>query len=150
VQLVLDDVLNALRAAIDEADAAIEVRGPLPSAAVPRAELALVLQNLLTNAIKYRRVGRPLRITLSGSMADGCAEVRVADNGIGLTVADQALIFAIFERAHHAVPGTGMGLALCRRIVERRSGSIAVTSAGPDRGAEFILRLPAGHDDPSA
>jgi PAS domain S-box-containing protein len=144
VQLPLDDALDGLRAAIGEAGAVIEVRGTLPCAAVPRAELTLVLQNLLANAIKYRRPGQRPRITLSGAVAGDHVEVRIADDGIGLAETDHSHIFTIFGRAHPGASGTGMGLALCRRILERRSGSISVVSAGPGKGSEFILRLPAG------
>jgi signal transduction histidine kinase len=111
---------------------------------VPRAELTLVLQNLLANAIKYRRPGQRPRITLSGAVAGDHVEVRIADDGIGLAETDHSHIFTIFGRAHPGASGTGMGLALCRRILERRSGSISVVSAGPGKGSEFILRLPAG------
>ena len=143
VQLALDDAIDAMRAAIHEAGAVVDVCGPLPSAAMPRVELTLVLQNLLANAIRYRQPGRRPRVTLSGSVGDGYVELRVADNGIGLSEADRPRIFAIFGRADSGVPGTGIGLALCRRILERRSGSIAVASAGVGHGSEFTLRLPA-------
>lgn len=144
VHTALDDALDALRAALTEADAIVDVRGPLPSVAVPRAELTLVLQNLIANAIKYSRPGTRPRIVVSGSVGDGAAEVRVADNGIGLAPADQARIFAAFGRLHPDVPGMGMGLALCRRVLERRSGSITVASPGLGHGSAFTLRFPAG------
>jgi PAS domain S-box-containing protein len=143
VELALEDALNALRAAIVEAGAEIEVDGPLPAAAIPRAEMALVLQNLLANAIKFHREGEPPRVTVSGGAAGDCVEVRVADQGIGLSEADRAHVIGVYGRTRPGAPGTGMGLAVCRRIVERRGGSITAQSAGHDRGSQFTVRLPA-------
>jgi PAS domain S-box-containing protein len=142
VELALEDAVTSLRAAIEESDARIEVEGELPAAAVPREELAIVLQNVIGNAIRFRRPGVPPRIVLSGSAGEGHAEVCVADNGSGLSGADLTRIFGFFQRARSDVPGTGMGLAVCRRILERREGAIRASSAGPGRGAEFTLRLP--------
>jgi PAS domain S-box-containing protein len=143
VELALEDALSALRTTIEEAGAQVDVVRPLPVAAAPRAELAIILQNLIANALKFNRPGVPAHVTVSGRLDDGCAEVRVADEGLGLTEGDRRRIFGIFARARPDVPGSGIGLALVRRILERRGGSIAVESAGPDQGAEFAMRLPA-------
>jgi PAS domain S-box-containing protein len=139
----LDDAVGALRAAIREADAQIEVAGPLPATAIPRAEIALVLQNLLSNAIKFRRPGVRPGIFLRAREANGVVELRIADNGIGLTEEAAAKIFGLFERDRTGVPGSGVGLAVCRQILDRRGGSISVSSGGPGQGAAFTLRLPA-------
>lgn len=149
MELALEDALNALRAAIDEVDAQIEVEAPLPTPAVPRAEMAIVLQNLLANAIKFRRDDRRPHVTVSGRMDDGCVVIRVADDGIGLSEANRAHLFGVFGRARPGVPGMGMGLAVCRRIVERRGGSISADSEGQDRGSQFTLRLPVAEAGPS-
>jgi PAS domain S-box-containing protein len=143
VEVALDDACNALRAAIRESGAEIDVWRPLPEVRVSRAELALLLQNMLANAIKFRRPDVPLRITISGAKEDNCALVRIADNGVGMTAEDQAHVFAIFGRHREDVPGTGMGLAVCQRMANRRGGSITAHSAGPGKGSEFVLRLPA-------
>ena len=139
----LDDAVGALRAAIREADAQIEVAGPLPATSIPRAEIALVLQNLLANAIKFRRPGDRPGIFLRSREANGVVELRIADNGIGLTGEAAAKVFGLFERDRTGVPGTGVGLAVCRQILDRRGGSISVSSGGPGQGAAFTLRLPA-------
>jgi PAS domain S-box-containing protein len=138
----LDDALAALRASIREADAQIEVAGPLPVAGVPRPEMALVLQNLISNAIKFGRPGERPCVVLRAREASGVVELRVSDNGAGLTEAAAARIFGLFERDRTGVPGTGVGLAVCRQILERRGGSISVSSGGPGQGAAFTLRLP--------
>jgi PAS domain S-box-containing protein len=143
LDVALQDARNALRAAIRESEAEIDVHGPLPAARVSRAELALLLQNLLTNAIKFRRPEEPPRIDISAAVNGDCVELHVADNGVGMSADDRAHVFAIFGRGRADVPGTGMGLAVVQRMVNRRGGSIAVHSEGPGRGSEFVLRLPA-------
>jgi PAS domain S-box-containing protein len=142
IQHALDDAVGALRAAIREADAQIDVDGALPAAGVPRAEMALVLQNLIANAIKFGRPGERPCVVLRAREASGVVELRVSDNGVGLTETAAARIFGLFERDRAGVPGTGVGLAVCRQILERRGGSISVTSGGPGQGAAFTLRLP--------
>jgi PAS domain S-box-containing protein len=142
VAVAVQDALDALRAAAEAAGAEIDVH-PLPAAQVPRAEVSLVLQNLIANAIKYHRRDSAPRVTVTGSEADGHVEVHVTDNGVGLSEADSARIFGVFERAQPGVPGTGMGLAVARRMLERHHGSISVTSGGPGQGSRFTVRLPA-------
>jgi signal transduction histidine kinase len=144
VHRALEDAIGALVAAIHESGAHIEVTSPLPSAAIPRAELALVLQNVLANAIKYGRPGVTPHIRVSGSEGEEHVEIRIADNGIGLSQRDLAHIFSIFGRAREGLPGTGLGLAVARRVLSRRGGSISATSAGPGHGSEFVITLSAG------
>lgn len=143
IQHALEDAIGALRAAIREAGAQIEVDGALPVAGVPRAEMGIVLQNLISNAIKFGRPGERPVVVLRSREAGGVVELRVSDNGIGLNEAAAAKIFGLFERDRTGVPGTGVGLAVCRQMLERRGGSISVSSGGPGQGAAFTLRLPA-------
>jgi PAS domain S-box-containing protein len=143
LQRALDDAIAALSAAIREAGAQIEVDGALPVAGIPRAEMALVLQNLISNAIKFGRPGERPVVVLRARESSGVVELRVSDNGVGLTEAAAARIFGLFERDRAGVPGTGVGLAVCRQILERRGGSISVSSGGRGQGAAFTLRLPA-------
>jgi PAS domain S-box-containing protein len=139
----LRDAREALRVALAEAGAELVVEGLLPAVAMPRAELALVLQNLIGNAIKFRRPGVPPRVVIAARADGPTVELQVADNGVGLSPEAEARIFGLFERDSSGVPGTGVGLAVCRHILERRGGTIAVSSAGPGTGAEFTLRMPA-------
>ena len=143
LQHALEDACVALNAAIREAGAQIEVDGALPVAGVPRAEMAIVLQNLIANAIKFGRPGERPVVVLRAREASGIVELRVSDNGVGLTEAAAARIFGLFERDRTGVPGTGVGLAVCRQVLERRGGSISVSSGGPGQGAAFTLRLRA-------
>jgi PAS domain S-box-containing protein len=138
----VEDALVGLRAAIREAGAEIDVQRPLPSLPMPRGELALVLQNLIANAIKFRRPGAPPHVTVSAAVRDGYAELAVADDGVGLTEDDRARIFGLGERATTEVEGAGLGLAVVSRIAERRAGTVSVESDGPGRGACFTVRVP--------
>ena len=136
------DAVDALRGAAIEAQAEIVVHEPLPAVEVPRTEVALVLQNLIANAIKYRRDGVRPQVEIAAEVGDETVEVRVADNGVGLSAADLERVFGLFARGDTDAPGTGMGLAVARRMLEHQGGSLAARSAGPGQGSEFTLVLP--------
>ncbi len=129
-----------LAAAIEETSAKIEYHD-LPTIRAHRIELAQIFQNLLSNALKYRGADPP-RIAVRA--ARGAVEWTfcVRDNGIGIHPDYHENIFQPFKRLHgREYPGTGIGLALCRRIVERESGRIWVESE-PGRGASFFFTIP--------
>jgi PAS domain S-box-containing protein len=147
IEVAVRDAVDALRAAIASAGAEVDIRGPLPAVDLPRTELSLVLQNLIGNAIKYRRQDAPPRIVVSAAAGTDHVEVRVADNGVGLSEGDMNRIFGLFARGRTAVPGTGMGLAVARRMLERHGGSLHGSSPGPGRGSEFTVRLPLNGGD---
>ena len=142
----LDDVvriaLGNLRIAIEESGASVEV-GPLPVVSGDASQLVQLLQNVLGNAIKFRGREAP-RVTVQATFAGGEWTIAVRDNGIGIAPAHFERIFVLFQRlhGHGAYPGTGIGLALCKRIVERHGGRIGVESA-QGQGATFHFTLPA-------
>jgi signal transduction histidine kinase len=104
-----------------------------------------VFQNLLGNAIKYR-AARPLEIHLSATHEGGWRRFSIADNGIGIKAEYVKKIFGLFKRLHRdEYPGVGIGLAICKRIVERYGGRIWVESE-PGRGATFHFTLPAAEE----
>jgi len=140
--LAVADAVEALRPAADLAGARIEVQETLPDAEVPRTEVSLVLQNLIANALKYHREDVPAKIAISAETDTDTIEVHVADNGVGLSEAELDRVFGFFVRGRTGVPGTGMGLAVARRMLERRGGALRAVSAGPGQGAVFTLRLP--------
>ena len=100
-----------------------------------RAQLARDLQAVLVghraNAIKYHRPGVPPRIVITAESGDALLEIRVADNGLGLSEHDLDRVFGLFERGPSDLPGTGMGLAVARRMLERLGGSMLAASEGP-------------------
>jgi PAS domain S-box-containing protein len=120
---------------------------PLPAVYGDRAQLARVFQNLIGNAIKFRSAARPV-IHVSAMPEGRWYKIAVTDNGLGILPAHHQRIFTIFQRLHSraAYPGTGIGLAICQRIVERHGGRIWVESQ-PDSGSTFFFTLPA--DAPS-
>ena len=142
---VLDGVLRSLEPAIEEADATIVVDGPLPVVAADRVQLGQMLQNLITNAVKFHAPGAGNRVTV-GARRDGedaAWLLWVSDDGIGIGARQQERIFQIFQRLHprQDYDGTGIGLAICRRIAERLGGAITVDSA-PGRGSTFTVSIP--------
>lgn len=110
---------------------------------VDPTEIRQLLQNLVGNALKFSHVERPLQIKISAKITGGTCQIRVEDNGIGFDTKYLDRIFKPFQRLHDRseYEGSGMGLAICRRIVERHSGSITAISE-IDKGATFIVTLP--------
>ncbi len=138
----LGAALGNLAAAIEEAGAVV-TRDPLwPEAPVDRARVTMLFQNLLGNALKYRAPGRPPRIHVGVEASPGGPVVVVRDNGIGIEPRFFDRIFVIFQRLHtrDEYPGTGVGLALCQKIVERHGGRIWVEST-PGEGSVFRFTL---------
>ncbi|MCM2303113.1 MAG: ATP-binding protein [Elusimicrobia bacterium] len=138
------EVLSDLDAAIAASRAHVRV-GRLPVVKGDPRQLKQLLQNLVGNALKFTEPGRPPRVRVRArALEGGGAELVVEDDGIGFDMKFAERIFQPFQRLHarHEYPGSGMGLAICRRIVDRRGGSIAVVSA-PGRGARFTIVLPA-------
>ncbi|WP_256380746.1 sensor histidine kinase, partial [Stutzerimonas stutzeri] len=142
---VLDDVLIDLESSIEQADACIE-REPLPHVMGDVSQLRQVFQNLLSNALKFRDPLQTPRIRIYSepSASKGLA-VCVADNGIGFDEKYLPKIFNPFQRLHgrEAYPGTGIGLAIVKKIVERHGASISATSA-PGKGCVFRVTFPLG------
>lgn len=133
--LMLRDIVGEASATIDVADLPCVVADPI--------KMRQVIQNLLTNAVKFRRPDRQPHVRIFGS--DGGEEwtVTVEDNGIGIDMRHAARIFDLFQRLHtrSEYPGTGIGLSICQRIVERHGGRIWVESR-EDAGSRFVLTLP--------
>lgn len=138
---VLADVTARLAASIRESRAVV-TSGSLPTVCADRVQLGQLFQNLLTNAIKFRSDAPPV-IHVEATAEDGGWRFSVRDNGIGLAREDQDRAFQLFWRRHARTryPGTGMGLAMCRKIVEGHGGRMWVESA-PGEGATFYFSLP--------
>jgi PAS domain S-box-containing protein len=132
-----------LEVQIEQAGATI-IETDLPTIEAEKSQIRQLLQNLLGNALKYRRAHTPLQITLSVSYpTPQQVTLMLADNGIGFNSAYAERIFGPFQRLHgrSQYTGTGMGLAICRKIVERHKGTITAHGE-PGRGAFFMVTLP--------
>ncbi len=140
----MEEVTHYLGEAIREAGAVIEVRPGLPVVTGRRSELVRLLQNLVGNAVKYRDPGRTPRVTVSCRREAGFWRVAVEDNGIGIPADQAERVFGVFQRLHTAeeYEGTGIGLAVCKKIVEHHGGHIGVISQ-PGQGSQFHFTLPA-------
>jgi two-component system CheB/CheR fusion protein len=154
LNMVMEEVLSDLEVAIREKDAVIEA-GPLPQAEVIPGQMRQVLQNLISNALKFSRKGEPPVIRISAEKVSYCSieapvapdgrfvRLTIADNGIGFDNQYAEKIFTIFQRLHskEKYEGTGIGLAITKKIMERHNGLIhAVSTEG--KGTTFTLILP--------
>jgi len=139
--VVLGRALNNLKIAIEESGAQI-TNDPLPTVEGDAGQLMQVFQNLIGNAVKFRNEKAP-RVHVSAQRKEHEWVFSVQDNGIGIAPEDGQRIFLIFQRLHGRgeYPGTGIGLAVCKRIVERHGGRIWVESK-PGNGSTFYFTLP--------
>jgi PAS domain S-box-containing protein len=137
----LKKAIGNLRAAIEESSAAV-TWDPLPTVDADETQLAQLFQNLMGNALKFRGASVP-RIHVAAADRDGEWQLTVADNGIGIEPQYFERIFMLFQRLHTMgeYPGTGIGLAICKKVVERHGGRIWVSSA-PGEGSQFHFTLP--------
>jgi PAS domain S-box-containing protein len=137
---VLDDALANLTVAIQESGAVVE-HEPLPTLLADASQLAQLFQNLIGNAIKFRAERRP-EIRISARREAGEWLFGISDNGIGIEPQYFDRIFRVFQRLHTRgrYPGTGIGLAICKKIVERHGGRIWIESQ-PDQGSTFYFTL---------
>jgi light-regulated signal transduction histidine kinase (bacteriophytochrome) len=137
---VMEEVLSNLRTAIDDSGGSV-IYDPLPKLPVYRAHLVQLFQNLIGNALKYHGQQR-LCVRVSAQEGGGEFKIAVEDNGIGIAPDHRERIFGVFKRLHgRDIPGNGMGLAICSRIILHYRGRIWVESE-PGKGAKFVFTLP--------
>jgi PAS domain S-box-containing protein len=140
LNLVFQKALENCKTAIDHSGA-IVTGDPLPSVPGYEPHFLQLFQNLIGNAIKYRS-GKPPRIHVSAQRVNDTWRLSISDNGIGIAPAYQRRIFGVFKRLHgRELPGTGIGLAICQRVVERYGGQIWVESQ-LDQGSTFFCTFP--------
>jgi PAS domain S-box-containing protein len=144
---VLRVVLTNMRSQMEAAGAEVTTQGQLPSLRASRNELESLFQNLIANAIKYRNPEIAPQISISCERKEQMWLFQVRDNGIGLEAGRdyEKRIFRLFQRLHQRNEyggGTGVGLALCKKVVERHGGHIWAESPGPNQGTRFFFTLP--------
>ena len=140
---VLAEALINLSLVVEEDRAEVKTSGRLPLVSGDPGQLLRLVQNLVSNALKFHKPDEAPKVTVSGVVRDGRAVFTVADNGIGIPPEAQARVFVIFQRAcdRDEFPGTGVGLAIVKRIVERHGGQITVESES-GKGSRFTFDLP--------
>ncbi|CCQ73130.1 ATP-binding protein [Magnetospira sp. QH-2] len=139
---VVDQALAFLQPRIVETDAMITT-GPLPTLPVDRSQILRLFQNLIANALTYHQPGVPPDIRIEAQLKGERWHISVTDNGIGIDPEHNDRIFIIFQRLHTSdlYEGTGIGLAVCRKILQLHGGDIWVTST-PGQGSCFTFTLP--------
>ncbi len=139
---VVEQVCANIQVLISEAQATIQIDN-LPHISGDKIQLTQLFQNLLSNAIKFRHKTIAPLVTITCASKGDQWIIKVKDNGIGIPKQDQNRVFTIFQRLHgrDEYPGTGIGLAICQKVVERHHGSIAIESE-PDQGTTFLISLP--------
>jgi PAS domain S-box-containing protein len=138
----LETALTHLDQAIKESEASV-THDPMPTLPVDRGQMVRLFQNLIGNAVKYRKPNEPPKIHVSAEQNGAEWVISIRDNGIGFDPQFASAIFRPFKRLHSAeeYPGTGVGLAICRRIVEAQRGRIWAESK-PGEGTTFYFTLP--------
>ncbi|MCI4332374.1 MAG: ATP-binding protein [Thermoplasmata archaeon] len=150
VEEVFDQAVGNLEAAI-AAKGAVVTHGPLPKVEGDRGQLVQLLQNLIGNGLKFHGSGPP-HIRVEAVREGAVWRISVQDDGIGIAPEYQAKIFLMFQRLHtrEEYPGSGIGLAICKRVVERHGGQIGVESTGrPGHGTRFWFTLSTGGGHPT-
>lgn len=140
---IVRDVLCDLETAIKECDAAITCDS-LPVIEADALQMRQLFQNLIGNAVKYRRHGVAPVVSVKAQTTEMSCIITIADNGIGFEQKYAEQIFGVFQRLHgrnSEYKGSGIGLSVCRKIVDRHSGTIVATAV-PDSGATFVITLP--------
>ncbi|HEX5338898.1 MAG TPA: ATP-binding protein [Gallionella sp.] len=139
----LDEALGFLAPLIGETGADVKLAGEWPQVFASRDELTRLFQNLIGNAIKFREPDQPPQVEIASSVHDGKWQVSVKDHGVGIAPHQIDRLFQFFSRLQSRMrfDGTGMGLALCRRIVDHHNGRIWVESEGEGKGSTFVFEL---------
>lgn len=139
---VMQDVLGQHQAAIARSEAHVSVAEHLPAVMGHYATLVQILGNLLSNAVKFHKPGSPPQVRIEAERSRGRVRIVVCDEGIGVEAEHQSRIFQVFERLHgqETYTGTGIGLAIVKRGVERLGGTAGVDSQ-PGKGSSFFIDL---------
>ncbi len=149
-ETIRDEVIKFLEPLVQQTNANLICQGEWPAVYASRDELSRLLQNLLVNALHYRQADQDPQIEVTSAVIDGRWRLSVRDNGIGIDPEQFDRLFQFFSRLNprSRFEGTGMGLALCRRIVEHHGGKIWVDSAGEGQGSCFTFEIPLTQTPP--
>jgi PAS domain S-box-containing protein len=144
--IVAREVISDLEVQISQTGGRVDVARPLPVIEADTLQMRQLFQNLIGNALKFRKPDEPPVVVLDSKRVGSLLEITVRDNGIGFEELYLDRIFEVFQRLHgrQEYEGTGMGLAICKKIVERHGGSITARST-PGVGTTFIVKLPVQH-----
>ncbi len=139
---LFEQTVKLLTYRVEQHQAEVKIQPDMPFIQADRQRMQEVAQNLLENALKFHRPGVSPKVEIGASVKNGKVSCCVSDNGIGISTKYQEQIFGLFERLDLSYEGTGIGLALVKRIIEVHNGSISVASEGEGKGARFCFTLP--------
>lgn len=142
LNILFTELLETMSAQISQTNAKIYINNKLPFIYVDKIRITEVFQNLLENAVKFSSNSECPVININGTELDDFYEISIQDNGIGIEQKYQNRIFGLFEKLNNNDSGTGVGLALVKRIIEIHGGKIKVFSEGLDKGSTFTISLP--------
>jgi len=147
-KVIIKNALKNLERFIQENNAEINIESELPELSADKLQLTQLFQNLIHNAVKFNEDAQP-KVWISATEQKEYWQFRVSDNGVGIDPEYQKRIFVIFQRLHNrdAYDGSGIGLAICKKIVERHGGKIWVESAS-DEGTTFYFTIAKGLESP--
>ena len=146
LKAAIDEALHFLHPAIEDANAQLTIDKEWPEVYASPDEMTRLFQNLVSNALKYTASGSPVEVGLhiTPLLDQKAWQITVSDNGIGIAPDQISRLFKVFQRLHtrDQYDGTGVGLAICRKIVERHGGEITAESDGEGQGSRFVFTLP--------
>ena len=147
---LLDDVLQTFQRRIDEQGARVQVETPMPRLVADPTLMRQVLQNLVANALKFTRDDVPAVVHIRSREVHDGWELEVEDEGIGIEPRFAGEVFRMFRRLHarRRYEGTGIGLSITQRIVERHGGTILIGDPTTDHGTRVVVHLPRGPETP--
>lgn len=145
LQRPINAALELLSETIQNAKAHVNIEGTLPTVIGDSALLQVVFQNLISNSLKFVEEGKFPVVLISAVTKEKTATIYVTDNGIGMPSSARGKLFRMFERFNRNYPGTGMGLAIVQRAVERMKGRIGLSDNTSASGTEFWIQLPRGN-----
>ncbi len=136
------DVVQLMQGLIDERAAVVDIEESMPQIYADEARIREVIKNLVENGIKFSAAERSPRVEITAELRENEVLCRIRDNGPGIEPRYHEKVFGLFDRLDTAVPGTGVGLALVKRIIEIHNGSIWIESQGDGQGCCFCFTLP--------
>ena len=137
-----EEAVDALQISIREHKAEVKIQANMPTVFADKLRIGEVIQNLLENAIKFSGEGNEPHIEISATREQDNILVLFKDNGIGIDPRYHNTVFGLFDRLDTNISGTGVGLALVKRIVEIHGGQIWIKSTGDGQGSTFCFSLP--------
>ena len=144
------EVVDLLQVPIQQQQAEVKLMPDMPQVHADRDRIREVIQNLLENAIKFAADDRPPRIKIYAESKDGSTRFTVEDNGMGIDERYYERVFKLFERLDPKISGTGIGLALVKRIIETHGGEIWIDSPAGSEGTRFCFTLPHSMEEQDA